>query len=168
MEKLLRIFLGKSLPIILFISLLSCERRGNVEYKKVKRGDQLSFGKFTNGLEDSTFIFMDTNGNVTSYEVYSEGKALMQVFYFINGDTMGYADDKIFKAFYANKKIETIQQAQLKNNEPIGIYFDSTGHITKLNSELTFLTKSDSLRLKRDYPDWETQVREWKYGKTTP
>lgn len=84
----------------------------------------------------------------------------MQVFYFINGDTVGYADNKIFKAFYTNKKNETIQQAELINNEPTGIFFDSTGHITKLNSNFAFLSKFVVLRLNRDYPDWETQVRE--------
>jgi len=127
-------------------------------------------GNTINSIKHGLFILKNKKGDTIYLQMFNMDEFLYEID-FKSKDTLIIT--KGLKSYLFNKmsnknKLASINILNAKIRDYEGLYFDSTGHINKLNSDLSFLTKSDTLRLSRDYPDWETQVREWKYGKTTP
>ena len=79
-----------------------------------------------------------------------------------HGDTVHIYENDIKKKY--NTELGVIRawyKLMPMSKTIVGINFDSTGKLDHKFGKLDFLTKSDSLRLSRDYPDWQEQVKVW-------
>jgi len=152
--------------VIVFIS--SCNEKENISYEE----DGLKVvGQLIHGKKEGIFTHYFSNNAIQSIFYFENDTVAIHTIFNENGDTIFQFKRSIMYDFAkvdTKTKITAIFKLNYKQRLYEGVFFDSTTHIQMINSDLSFLTRSDSLRLSRDYPDWETQVREWKYGKTTP
>lgn len=105
--------------------------------------------------------YRDINNLILQKE-YKSNDSIYRICYKENRDTLSFSNNnKNINFLDDQNKIENINLTDDKGQFVGQIFFDNNGRIEYFLQKEIFLTKSDTLRLNKDYPDWMEQVKEW-------
>ena len=153
----------KATYILIVVIICSCKSKTE-SFTFEEEGLKVK-GQLINGKKEGIFKRYYSNGMIESIRIYKKDELEETSTEFNeNGDTaMNFIDQKMYEYFRINKKlsISSIYVPNFTSKINEGIFFDSTAHIRLLNSDLKFLSKQDSNRLSKDYPDWQEQIKAW-------
>lgn len=164
MEIILSKLKNNALIGILIVNMfLNCEpSEREIEYFE----DSLTVrGKLVNNKKQGNFTHLNEDGKIMIWELYSSDTILKQIYYTIEGDTDFIYDRGVYKEYFKIKhlqKIKNIGKYMVNSKSIMGINFDTSGNLIYKHGTVDFLTNSDSVQLDKDYPDWKSQVKEWK------
>ncbi len=109
------------------------------------------------------FIYKSKKGDTLMHRSYNaEDNISYEVIFSLSKDTLSVYENNIFRDYSTQDnltKLISIYTLNQKIREHEGIFFDSTGRIQKINSDLSFLTVKDTQRLDKDYPNCRTEAK---------
>ncbi len=142
------------LILIIFISLISCERKVKEYYPT---GELKSEYKLLHGKYNGKVINYYKNGNIENIDFFDKGiKNSVCIWYYPNGKIeviKKYKDDKEFGYqifYYKNEQIKAIYYI-LRDSSAFFIKYDSLGNYTDYFRHIEIMTNKDTIRLGEEY-----------------